>query len=102
MSKLIHSIGRILDCCVHFMYLILNFVADPGQQKTKGRGAEAEGSVRGQRAGRRQGPREHRGVLQTVPPVPGPPQRGRVSVKSLTFQRGWGKCQKSNFSKKLG
>lgn len=64
------------------MYLILNFVADPGQQKTEGRGAEAEGTVRGQRAGRRQSPREHRGILQTVPPVPGPPQRGRVSVKS--------------------
>lgn len=76
-----------LNWSVHFVYLIFNVVADPGEQETEGRGAETKGSVRGQRAGRWQGPREHRGVLQTVPPVPGPPQRGRVSVKSqLTLE----------------
>lgn len=41
-----------LDCSVHFVHLILNDVADPGEQETEGRGAETEGSVRGQRAGR--------------------------------------------------
>lgn len=51
MSKNFHRIGKIFDCFVHFMYLILNFVVDPGQQKTEGRGAEAEGTVRGQCAG---------------------------------------------------